>query len=566
MTILKPSDFSPRYLKTLLLTAWCLNTGVHVHAFAGEAVMATRAATSMTLSERNLRAHLSFLADDLLEGRGTGQRGGDLAVRYLETQAALVGLQVLPGNKVQGYRQAVDILGSQTLPESQIAFSTGAQQWTPVPGKDVVFGSSGGRQNVKFSAPLLFVGYGIHAPEEDWDDFKQTDVRGKLLVMMVNDPQPTAEEPQRFGGAALTYYGRWTYKFEEAARRGAAGVLLIHTDASAAYGWNVPQTSFSHERFSLPGMGNPLEGWIQEDAARQLFTAAGLDLDQLRQQAERRDFQPVLLNATAEAEVHNRVRQVRQYNVLGMVPGTDPVLKSEAVIYSAHWDHLGIETDANGKTQIWNGAVDNASGSAALIEMARVAVRQPTRRTQIFLWPAAEEQYLLGSATYVQQAPWPLAKTAADLNLDSMNFVAATKDIGVAGSERSSLYHSAVKVAKAMKLRIAPSVPDLGGAYFRADHFNFARVGIPAFNVGSAVFSGDGHFDFDKAPQDVYLKKMRDFKQDYHTVRDVYHPDWDLSGMLQQALFTLRLGQEVGNDRKMPVWNPGEAFGKIPRQ
>ena len=545
-----------------LITASCGD------AFAGTAHPATaKPANEQTaLSERNLRAHLSFLADDLLEGRGTGQRGGDLAVRYLETQAALVGLQVVPGDKVQGYRQAVDIIGSQTLAESQIRFSSGGQQLNPVLGKDVVLGSSGGRQNVSFSAPVVFVGYGIRAPEENWDDFKQADVKGKLLIMMVNDPQPTADEPQRFGGAALTYYGRWTYKFEEAARRGAAGVLLIHTNASAAYGWNVPQTSFSHERFSLPGMGNPLEGWIQEDTARQLFAAAGQDLDQLRQQAERRDFQPVTLNVTAQAEVHNRVRQVRQFNVLGMVPGTDPKLKSEAVIYSAHWDHLGIETDANGKTQIWNGAVDNASGSAALIEMARVAVKEPTRRTQIFLWPAAEEQYLLGSATYVKQAPWPLAKTAADLNLDSMNFVAATKDIGVAGSERSSLYHSAVKVAKTMKLRIAPSVPDLGGAYFRADHFNFARVGIPAFNVGSAVFSGDGHFDFDKAPQDAYLKKMRDFKQDYHTVRDVYHPDWDLSGMLQQTLFTLRLGQEVGNAQKMPEWNPGEAFGKIPRQ
>ncbi len=552
----------------LLLASGCLLGSASQAVLAASASTAknTKTNAGAALSETHLRAHLSFLADDLLEGRGTGQRGGDLAVRYLETQAALIGLQVLPGDKVQGYRQAVDIIGSQTLADSQIRFSAGGQQWTPVLGKDVVFGSSGGRQQVNFSAPLLFVGYGIRAAEENWDDFKQTDVKGKLLVMMVNDPQPTAAEPQRFGGAALTYYGRWTYKFEEAARQGAAGVLLIHTNASAAYGWNVPQTSFSHERFSSPGMGNPLEGWIQEEAARQLFAAAGQDLDQLRQQAERRDFQPVALNATAQVEVHNQVRQVRQYNVLGMVPGTDPVLKSEAVIYSAHWDHLGMETDANGKKQIWNGAVDNASGSAALLEMARLAVRQPTRRTQIFLWPAAEEQYLLGSAAYVQQAPWPLAKTAADLNLDSMNFVAATKDIGVAGSERSSLYHSAVKVAKAMKLRIAPTVPDLGGAYFRADHFNFARAGIPAFNVGSAVFSGDGHFDFDKTPPDSYLKKMRDFKQDYHTVRDVYHPDWDLSGMLQQALFTLRLGQEVGNAPAMPVWKRGEAFGKIPRQ
>ncbi|MBC3869763.1 M28 family peptidase [Undibacterium oligocarboniphilum] len=532
--------------------------------FAGEA-LAAGPQSAPIVSEPSLRAHLAFLADDLLEGRGTGQRGGELAVRYLETQALRIGLQPLPSPQVHGFLQSVKIIGSQTLPDSYAEFISGNQIMKPVSGSEIVFGSSGGRTESNLDAQVVFVGYGIRAPEERWDDFKGTDLKGKLLIMMVNDPQATADEPQRFGGAALTYYGRWTYKYEEAARQGAAGVLLIHTTPSATYAWNVPQTSFTHERFSLPDVGNAMEGWLQESTARQLFAAAGQNLDQLRAAAERRDFRPVSLNLRLHAKVHSRVRQVEQFNVIGMVPGTDPVLKKQAVVYSAHWDHLGIETDASGKTHIFNGAIDNASGSAALLAMAETAVTHPTRRTQIFLWPCAEEQYLLGSAAYITNPPWPLAATAADLNLDSMNFVARTRDIGVEGSERSNLYQSAQKVAGKMKLKIAPPAPDLGGAFFRADHFNFARAGVPAFNVGSAVFSGDGHFDFDKQPKQVYQQQMKDFKGHYHTEQDRYRPDWDLSGMAQQAQFTLNLGYEVANTTLMPVWHQGEAFANIKR-
>lgn len=382
--------------------------------------------------------------------------------------------------------------------------------------------------------------------------------------MMANDPQPTAEEPERFGGKALTYYGRWTYKYEEALRQGAAGVLLIHTIPSATYGWNVPQTSFSHERFKLAGAGNALEGWWQDDSVRALFAQAGQDLDALRAQAERRDFKPVPLAVRASVALHSKIRKIEQFNVIGMLPGTDTKLKQEAVIYSAHWDHLGIAEQDGQPAQIWNGAVDNASGTAALLAMAQAALAHPAKRTQIFMWPCAEEQYLLGSAAYVKEPLWPLAKTAADLNLDSMNFVGRTRDIGVAGSERSSLYASAAQVAKKMGLRLAPKVPDLGGAYFRADHFSFARAGVPAFNVGSAVFSGDGHFDYAKQTK-ISSEKMRGFKNDYHTVRDQYDPAWDLSGMQQQAQFTLNLGYLIANAASMPTWNKGEAFGRVKR-
>ena len=516
------------------------------------------------VAEAPLRAHLSFLADDLLEGRGTGQRGGDLAVRYLETQAALIGLQPL---KDGTYRQGLTIVGSKALPDSTVTFSAGGQTLAPKFGEGIVFGASNGQAKVAFDAPVVFAGYGIDAPEEQWNDFKGVDVKGKLVIMMVNDPQPTASEPNRFAGKSLTWYGRWVYKYEEALRQGAAGVLLIHTTASASYPWSVPANGFGHERFNLAGTGNAMEGWLQEDMARTLFKAAGQDLDALRALAETRDFKPVPLNATVKVSLNSTIRTIEQFNVAGIVPGTDAKLKDEAVIYSAHWDHLGKDDDGSGKAgsdHIYNGAIDNASGAAALLAMAQVAVKQPARRTQIFLWPAGEETGMLGANAWVRTPLWPLAKTAADLNLDSMNFVGKTHDIGVAGAERSSLYASAGKIAKRMGLRLAPALPDLSGAFYRADHFAFAKAGIPAFNVGSAVFSGDGSFDF---VQDAKASSARlvAFKKDYHQVTDEYNPSWDLSGMVQQAQFTLNLGYEVANDKTMPVWNKGEAFGKVKR-
>jgi Zn-dependent M28 family amino/carboxypeptidase len=549
--------FAPAMLAATLLAA--------VSAAAATATAPAAGAARPTVLEAPLRAHLSFLADDLLEGRGTGQRGGELAVRYLETQAAAIGLQPVAG---AGYRQKVELVGQKTQPGSLLRFEAGGKRIDTVFGTDVVFANGSGQPDTRLDAPLLFVGYGIDAPDEGWNDFQGVDVKGKLLVAMVNDPQPTAAEPNRFGGKSLTWYGRWIYKFEEAQRQGAAGILLIHTTASASYPWSVPVNSFTHEQFHLAGPGNALQGWIGEDAARTLFKAAGEDLDALRARAEVKGFRPVPLAAAVHAEVKSAVRQVAEYNVAGIVPGSDPALRAEAVIYSAHWDHLGID-ERGGQTggkpdHIWNGAIDNGSGTAALLAMAQAAVRHPARRTQIFLWPCAEEQGLLGSLAYTRAPLWPLAKTAADLNLDSMNFVGRTRDIGVPGAERSSLYDTARQVAQASGLALAPSVPDLGGAYFRADHFMFAKAGVPAFNVGSAVFSGDGSFDFVHDPARSSAR-MRAFTKDYHQVSDRYDPSWDLSGMVQQAQFTLDLGYAVANAPAMPRWRTGEAWGKVKR-
>jgi Zn-dependent M28 family amino/carboxypeptidase len=533
-----------------------------MHKIVFTAVAATLALASAahaasfpaTVQEAPLRAHLAFLSSDLLEGRGTGQRGGDLTVAYLEAQAQAAGLRPVGGNS---YRQSVNIAGVKALPQqSTVALVAGG--W-PLPlafGKDWVWAPGDAQPVHDLDAPLVFVGYGIAAPEEGgWDDYKGLDVKGKLLVMLVNDPAPTSAEPDRFGGKSLTYYGRWTYKFEEAARRGAAGVLLIHTDASASYGWGVVHNSWTAERFQLADadLGTGLQGWITDATARSLFTAAGQDLDQLRAAAEDKSFKPVELNARVAGHAQAAVRTLEQFNVAGIVPGTDPKLKNEVVIYSAHWDHLGKQGDT-GDT-IYNGAVDNASGSAGLLAMAQEAVRHPAKRSQMFLWVAAEEQGLLGSAAYAARPLWPLNKTAAALNLDSLNFVAAAKDIGVRGSERSSLGAMAATTAKAMRLTVAKAAPDLGGGYFRSDHFSFAKAGVPAFSI-----SGGHDWVKDKAANDA---KQKAYGPRYHQADDEYDPTWDLAGMVQQAQFALNLGRVVADAPAMPAWKKGDQFGKV---
>jgi Zn-dependent M28 family amino/carboxypeptidase len=518
-------------------------------------VHAADAGKTAVVQEAPLRAHLQFLASDLLEGRGTGQRGGDLTVAYLEAQAMALGLK--PGNG-NSFRQPVLIAGVKTQPaDSTLKLEAGGKPLDIAFGKDWVFSPGDATAVHSFNADLVFVGYGITAPDEQWNDYKGMDLKGKILVMMVNDPQPTAEQPNRFNGKGLTYYGRWTYKFEEAQRQGAAGVLLIHTTPTASYGWSVIQNSWSGvERFQLAAgtLGTQLQGWMTDDTARALFTAAGQDLNALRAAAEKQDFKPVPLAAKLNGEMKAAVRKVEQFNVAAVVPGTDPKLKDEVVIYSAHWDHLGKQGDS-GDT-IFNGAVDNASGSAALLAMAAEAQRVPAKRSQMFLWVAAEEQGLLGSAAYASSPLWPLAKTAANLNLDSLNFVGATRDIGTQGSERTELGKLAETTAKSMGMQIAAAKPDLAGGYFRSDHFNFAKNGVPAFSIESGR-------DYIKDPEAAKAKAQAYGKR-YHQVSDEYDASWDLSGMVQTAQYTLNLGRLIANAAKLPEWKAGDAFA-VPR-
>ena len=515
---------------------------------------AAPAASQALVQESTLRAHLAFLSDDLLEGRGTGQRGGDLTVAYLESQAMALGLK--PGNG-KSYRQAVKIAGVKAEPEaSSIGLQAGGKALPLSFGKDWVWAPGDASAAHSFDAELVFAGYGITAPEEGWDDYRGLDVKGKVVVVMVNDPMPTAAEPARFGGKGLTYYGRWTYKFEEAARHGAAGILLIHTTPSASYDWSVVQNSWLSERFQLAQgqRGTGLQGWMTDATAHALFQAAGKDLDALRAAAELKGFKAVPLNARVKGEMKAAVRMVDQFNVAAVVPGTDPRLKDEVVLYSAHWDHLGKQ--GNGKDTIYNGAVDNASGSAGLLAMAQAAAAAPAKRSQMFLWVAAEEQGLLGSAAYGSNPLWPAAKTAAALNLDSLNFAGATKDIAVQGSERTELGALSAATAKAMGLRISAAEPDLKGAYFRSDHFSFAKLGIPAFSIeGGKLYVAN--------PQASSANWDRYESERYHQVSDEYDPSWDLAGMVQQAQFTLNLGRMVANAPRMPAWKAGDAFGQV---
>jgi Zn-dependent M28 family amino/carboxypeptidase len=522
-------------------------------AKVNKANKANKTNKTATVEEAPLRAHLALLSSDAFEGRGTGQRGGDLTVQYLESQSQVIGLKPATGNS---YRQLVKIAGVKALPQqSSLQLEAGGKALNVEFGKDWVWAPGDAAASHVFDAEMVFVGYGISAPEEKWDDYKGLDLTGKLLVMMVNDPMPTAEAPNRFGGKALTYYGRWTYKYEEAKRRGAVGVLLIHTTPSASYGWSVVQNGGTVEKFQLSGaaLGNQIQGWMTEDTARQLFTNAGQDLDKLRASAERSDFRPVTLSARLKGEAKSEIRNVEQYNIAGVVEGTDPKLKDEVVIYSAHWDHLGKQ-GSSGDT-IYNGAVDNGSGTAALLAMAKAAVQSPAKRSQMFLWVAAEEQGLLGSALYAAQPLWALNKTAANLNLDSLNFVGPTHDIGTQGSERTELANIAAKVAKTMSLNIAKAEPDLAGGYFRSDHFNFAKAGVPAFSI-----EGGKEFLKDQAAS---TEKAKAYGKRYHQVSDEFDAAWDLSGMVQQAQFTLNLGRAIADGAKMPAWKAGDPLGKV---
>ncbi|MFD2365345.1 M28 family peptidase [Pseudoduganella sp. GCM10020061] len=508
---------------------------------------------SATVQEAPLRAHLEFLSSDLLEGRGTGQRGGDLTVAYLEAQSKAIGLKPANGSS---YRQPVKIAGIKARPQDSTLSLQAAGAAMPLTyGQDWVWGPGDAKEARSFDHELVFAGYGITAPEEGWNDYAGLDCTNKVLVVMVNDPKPTAAEANRFNGKGLTYYGRWTYKFEEAARKKCAGILLVHTDESASYGWSVVQNSWMAERFQLaqgePGAG--LEGWMTDATARKLFAAAGQDLDKLRAAAEVKGFKPVALNARIKGDMKAVVRKIEQFNVAGVVPGTDPKLKDEVVIYTAHWDHLGKQ-GTEGDT-IYNGAVDNASGTAGLLAMAQAAVKSPAKRSQMFLWVAAEEQGLLGSAAYASAPLWPVEKTAAALNNDSLNFTGAARDIGAQGSDRTELGAMAHAVAKKMGLVVSPAKPDLSGGYFRSDHFSMAKAGIPAFSVG-------GGSDIIKDPENA--KKLRaQYSKNYHQVGDEYDPNWDLAGMVQQAQFTLNLGRAVADAPKMPQWKAGDPFGAV---
>lgn len=503
------------------------------------------------VEEAQLRAHLSFLADDLLEGRGPGQRGGRLAILYLEAQLRALGLRPV---RESSYLLPVKQLGIKTLIAQSTMSCLGPTGRIPLSyGTDFLMGSAVPQSRLPVDAPMVFVGHGITL--EGWDDFKGADVRGKILVALVGDwpgQGPDSNSPGH-------YVGRWRYKMAEALRRGAAGILLVHTSARAGYRWDVVRAGWHLERLhpDPAPAGSGLQGWLSESTARALFRASGLDFDVLCLAADSRDFQPVPLPIRLQGLLASEVRRFEDMNVAGVLPGTDPVLQKELLIYSAHWDHLG-QDPVSGK--IFNGAVDNASGCAGLLAIAHALRQKPAKRSQMFLFTCAEEPGLLGAEAFVASPPWPIEKIVADLNLESLNFAGPTRDIGLSGAESSSLFEIAAQCAQEMGLSVTPKKTDPAKLYFRADHFAFAKAGIPAFSPG---FSLNGGWDY---PDPKQANLASRFAEDhYHKSTDTYDPQWNLGGMLQQVQFTLNLGQILANAPQRPDWENGRpTFDRIP--
>ncbi|MGH9766457.1 MAG: M20/M25/M40 family metallo-hydrolase, partial [Blastocatellia bacterium] len=514
-------------------------------------------AAASQVGESNLRAHVKYLADDMLEGRGPGSRGGMLAAKYIAAQFESLGLE--PAAADRSYFQQVQMIGSRPDPSTRFVVKSGAGDTEFKFGDDFVGGTDLEQTELQVNGEIIFVGYGVSAPESNWDDYKGLDVRGKVLLIMVNDPPASPSEPNLFGGKALTYYGRWTYKYEEAARRGAAGVILIHTNDSAGYGWSVVRNSWGGERFGLvPEANTPalkLKSWVTEEAARRIAQMGGKNLDQLRQSAASRAFKPVSLNARVDMTLRTQVQRLTSPNVVAIYRGNDPTLKNEFVVYSAHWDHLGIRPDQSGDN-IYNGAVDNATGVAAMIAIANAfnALAIKPRRSILFIATTAEEQGLLGAEYYARHPLAPIPHTVANINLDSLNVLGTTTDTMPLGADRSTLGKYIEEVAKENNLTISPDARPEQGSFYRSDHFPFAKAGIPAVSLKSGT-KFVGHHD--KWGEEQF----QDYNQHrYHQPADEYSPNWDFSGMVQQARLAFWIGLRVANTSETPQWNKGDEF------
>jgi Zn-dependent M28 family amino/carboxypeptidase len=507
-----------------------------------------------TINPEHIRWHVRFLSHDLLEGRGTGQRGGDIAAEYMATQFAEYGLK--PAGDNESYLQKVPLVGITTSPETQFALLP--KQGTPTnlkPLDEYVAYDQTQQQQSDVEAEIVYVGYGIEAPEYNWDDYKGLDVRGKVLLMLVNEPP--SDDPKFFKGKALTYYGRWTYKYEEAARKGAVGVILIHREDMASYPWEVVRNSNSGEKsyLKLEGPALKVASWVQLDVAKKLAAVSGLDLDKMMLDARSRDFHPVNLGAKLKAHMVSKVRNFESNNVVAMLPGSNRNLKDEAVMFTAHYDHLGIRPDMPGDN-IYNGAADNATGCGILLELARafsVAKDRPGRSI-IFAAVTAEEQGLLGSEYLGKHPPIPAGKIALDLNFDDVQPIGAPEEVEVSGAERTTFYPWVQATAKEFRLAISPDARPEAGHFYRSDHFSLARVGIPSFSINQGM-KFKGHDEaWGMAHDKEYTEKH------YHQPSDEYHPEMDFVGDAAMARFGFALAWEAASFSRLIGWQKGDEF------
>lgn len=501
------------------------------------------------VSAAAMEAHLWYLADDLLEGRAPATRGGLLSARYIAAQYQALGFE--PAGPDGSYFQPVALVGM-------------------TPHASLVWGHAGGTRNLEFrddfvawaerpqahvavDGDIVFVGYGVRAPEWQWDDYKDVDVRGKVLLMLVNDPG--LQDTSVFLGRVLTYYGRWTYKLEEAARRGALGALLVHTTESATYPWEVVRGSWTVEQFKLDQPRSPslaFAGWVSHPAAQAALARVGRDLDSLTRAAARRDFRPAATGIHVSVQVTSALRRVRSENVVGKLPGRDSALAHQAVLFTAHWDHKGIGPAVGGDS-IYNGAEDNASGVAAMLAAGQALAQARPKRTVLLIATTAEESGLLGSEAYVAEPLIPLGRTAAVINLDGANLRGRTRDIWALGTDRSTLGPVFEGAARAESL-VATREADVRGLFFRSDHFPFARAGVPALSFQSG-------FDFLGRPpgwgrQQDSLWTARH----YHQPSDQYSADFDFGGMEQQVRVAVRVALSIANAAELPRWLPSSEF------
>ncbi len=512
------------------------------------------AASVITTAE--IDAHVKFLASDLLEGRAPATRGGQLAAAYIASQLATEG--VTPAVNGSYFQQVPIEVVTPDRSRLRLQASGKATDILRDPD-DVVVGPGSATESSAARGELVFVGYGATAPEYKWDDFKGVDVAGKILLILVNDPPATPEEPTLFGGKAMVYYGRWTYKYEEAERRGAVGALIVHTTERAGYPWHTVVSSWDRETRMLardPSAPPPLgvRGWITDSAASALLAHAGLDIGRLRAQAASRDFHPVATGITLDINFPSRVEHVQSENVIGIVRGRDPAVDTQCVVFTAHWDHLGIGPAVNGDS-IYHGAEDNASGVADVLAMARAAVIAPRpRRSLLFAFVTAEESGLLGSAYFAQHPVVPIEDLVADLNIDGGNVLGRVRDITALGDRKSTLGPALARFAETRGLHIAPEDHPEQGHFYRSDHFSFAKAGVPSLSIGAGN-------DYVGRPAGWGKEREEDYSAHrYHQPSDKYDPTWDLRGAVQLATLVLGFGTELANARALPQWNPDAEF------
>jgi len=509
---------------------------------------------------------MQMLASDEFEGRAPGSKGEETTVNYLVDQFKALGLE--PGNPDGTYVQAVPLVGITASDYSPLVVKKGGTSLRFAHDADIVAFSQRVTDQISVAdSDVVFVGYGVEAPEFQWNDFKGMDLAGKTLIVLVNDPPVTVPggelDSATFGGNAMTYYGRWTYKYDKAAELGAAAVFIVHDTSTAGYGWNVVQ-GFGRERFDLitpdKNMGRAaIQGWISAEATLRLFEAAGLDFPALKAQAATRDFEPVSLGMTASMSFAQSMRTVDSQNVVARLPGSDPVLKDEYVVYTAHWDHFGVGAPVDGDT-IYNGAVDNASGTAGVLALAEAMKKldPAPKRSSLFLLVTAEEQGLLGSEYYAKFPLYPLEKTLADINVDAnLPLWGRTSDVVVIGLGASDLDDYLREAANEQGRVLVPDTEPEKGFYYRSDHFNFAKAGVPALDIDDGIAYIGKPEGFGREKKDEYTATR------YHAPSDEMQSEWDLTGYAEQLKLFMAVGVRVANADKFPEWKPGNEFKAI---